>query len=117
MFLALGNPRYSFLTVLAPVYNAPGLGQPQVQPFNSAFPCTQSMLLALNNPRYSFLTVISPVNTVMLLALNNQRYSFLTVISPVHNAPGPEQPQVQLFNSASLCTQCSWAWATPGTAF
>jgi hypothetical protein len=59
-----------------------------------------TMLLALGNPRYCFLTVHPPVSTVMLLP----RYIFLTVISPVHNTPGPRQPQVQLCNSASLCS-------------
>jgi hypothetical protein len=41
MLLALGNPRYSILTVLPPLHNAPGPGQSQVQHFNSASPSTQ----------------------------------------------------------------------------
>jgi hypothetical protein len=36
----------------------------------------------------------------------------LPVLPSVHNASGPRQPKVQLFNSASLSTQCSWPWAT-----
>jgi hypothetical protein len=67
-----------------------------------------TMLLALGNPRYSFLTVL-PLYT-MRLAPGNPRYSFLTVLPSEHYVPGTGQPQVQLFNSASLCKLYCRLW-------
>ncbi len=113
MLLALGNPRYRFLTVLSPVHNAP-CPEPQVQLFNSASLCTLCSW-SWTTPGTA-LWQCFPLHT-MLLVLNNPRYSFVTVLPSAHNATCPEQPQVQLFNSASFCTQCYWSWTTPGTAF